>query len=215
MEKTVERFELSTMLRRTLTAFKILPFTALLVALGCDAGGTTRRPNEPVRAAAATAMPTPQATGAPAPTALPVLPSPEAAAAKPGVGKFGAPLGASPTETLGRILGEPDRYAGKSLRVEGHVRRSCSAMGCWMELAESAAPDAPACRVMMKGHAFFVPTDSAGSSARVEGSLDLKRIPPAQVEHMEGEGAQFAHKNADGSAEEVRFVASGVELWRG
>jgi hypothetical protein len=190
--KTVERFELSTMLRRTLTAFKILTFTSLLVALGCEAGGTTRRQ-----------------------TPLPAPPTAATAAAKPGVGKFGAPLGASPTETLGRILGEPDRYAGKNVRVEGHVRRSCSAMGCWMELAESAAPDAPACRVMMKGHAFFVPTDAAGSSARVEGSLDLKRIPPAQVEHMEGEGAQFAHKNADGSAEEVRFVASGVELWRG
>jgi len=88
-------------------------------------------------------------------------------------------------------------------------------MGCWMELAESAAADAPACRVLMKDHAFFVPTDSAGASARVEGMLDLKRIAPAQVAHMEGEGASFPNKAADGSAEEVRFVASGVELWRG
>jgi hypothetical protein len=214
VEKTVERFELSTMLRRTLTAFKTLTFTPLLVALGCDAGGTTRRPNQQARAAAATAMPSPASPTSVPPPSLPAQ-SAEAAAAKPGLGKYGAPLGESPTGTLRSILGEPDRYAGKSVRVEGHVRRSCSAMGCWMELAESAAPDAPACRVMMKGHAFFVPTDSAGSSARVEGSLDLKRIPPAQVEHMEAEGAQFAHKNADGSAEEVRFVASGVELWRG
>jgi len=32
---------------------------------------------------------------------------------------------------------------------------------------------------------------------------------------MEGEGAKFERKAPDGSAEELRFVASGVELWRG
>src|SRR5689334_579243 len=116
-----------TMLRRTLTAFKILTFTPIFAALGCDSGGTTRRPDDQARAAAATAMPSPASPAAAAPTSLPA-PGAEAAAAKPGVGKYGAPLGASPTETLGRILGEPDRYAGKNVRVEGHVRRSCSAM---------------------------------------------------------------------------------------
>jgi hypothetical protein len=31
---------------------------------------------------------------------------------------------------------------------------------------------------------------------------------------MEEEGGKFPRKAPDGSAEEVRFVASGVELWR-
>jgi hypothetical protein len=31
---------------------------------------------------------------------------------------------------------------------------------------------------------------------------------------MESEGARFAKKNADGTADEVRLVATGVELWR-
>jgi hypothetical protein len=88
-------------------------------------------------------------------------------------------------------------------------------MGCWMELAESGADDAPACRVIMKDHAFFVPTDSAGANARVEGTLAVRRIDPEQVAHMEREGAAFRNKAADGSAQELRFVASGVELWRG
>jgi hypothetical protein len=67
----------------------------------------------------------------------------------------------------------------------------------------------------MKDHAFFVPTHAAGSNARVEGTLAVRRIDPAQVAHMESEGASFPRKGADGSANEVRFVASGVELWRG
>jgi hypothetical protein len=131
------------------------------------------------------------------------------------VGKYGAPLGGAPAESLASVLAEPSRYAGHPVRVEGHVRRACTAMGCWMELAESGAADAPACRVIMKDHAFFVPKDSAGANARVEGTLAVRRIEPGQVAHMESEGAEFPRKAPDGSAEELRFIASGVELWRG
>jgi hypothetical protein len=34
------------------------------------------------------------------------------------------------------------------------------------------------------------------------------------VEHLEAEGATFAHKQGDGSAREISLVATGVELWR-
>jgi hypothetical protein len=133
----------------------------------------------------------------------------------PAVGKYGAPLGSGPEEKLASVLSEPSRFAGKPMLVEGHVRRACSKMGCWMELATSSDPAAPACRVIMKNHAFLVPKDSAGSSARVEGMLEARRIEPDQVTHMEQEGAVFADKAGDGSAQELRFVANGVELRRG
>ncbi len=138
-----------------------------------------------------------------------------AAPANPGAKTYGTPLGSAPSEKLASVLSEPDRFAGKAVQVEGHVRRACTAMGCWMELAESGDQNAPGCRVIMKDHAFFVPTDSAGASARVEGTLSVRKIEAGQVAHMEGEGAKFDHKAADGSAEEPRFAASGVELWRG
>jgi hypothetical protein len=173
---------------------------AFVLATGCDAGGSRKTASK-----SAAAEPTSVVTDTP-------KPAPSGVA---GVGKYGAPLGSAPTQKLATVLAKPADFAGQPVRVEGHVRRACSALGCWMELAESASADAPACRVIMKNHAFFVPTDSAGSNARVEGSLDVRRIEPAQVAHMEGEGAQFPNKAADGSAQEVRFVASGVELWRG
>ncbi len=65
-----------------------------------------------------------------------------------------------------------------------------------------------------KDYGFFVPTDSAGSKARVEARVESKLIKPELVAHLEQEGANFANKSADGSAREVRLVASGVELWR-
>jgi len=194
----VERLETTTFIRRSTTAFKILGPIALLLG-ACRAG--REAPNATVEPAGTAALAVPSAPGAPASAAA--------------VGKYGAPLGASQVQTLASVLSAPDQFAGRPVRVEGHVRRACTAMGCWMELAESSDAAAPACRVIMKDHSFFVPTDSAGASARVEGTLSVRRIEPAQVAHMEGEGAKFERKAPDGSAEELRFVASGVELWRG
>jgi hypothetical protein len=83
-----------------------------------------------------------------------------------------------------------------------------------MELATSKDPGAPACRVTFKDYGFFVPTDAAGASARLEGTVFLRRVEKKLVEHLEAEGATFASKAEDGTADEVRIVATGVELTR-
>jgi hypothetical protein len=127
---------------------------------------------------------------------------------------FGAPLGASPAVGLGAVLTTPDKFAAQSVLVEGDVRRACTRKGCWMELSEGADPAAPGCRVTFKDYGFFVPIDSAGSRARVEAKVESRVIKPELVAHLESEGAKFADKAADGSAREVRLVASGVEMWR-
>ena len=127
---------------------------------------------------------------------------------------FGAPLGASPPVGLGAVLKAPDKFADQSVLVEGEVRRACTRKGCWMELSTAQDPAAPGCRVTFKDYGFFVPIDSAGSKARVEAKVESKLLKPSLVTHMEEEGAKFADKAADGSAREVRLVATGVELWR-
>ena len=86
---------------------------------------------------------------------------------------------------------------GSSVLVEGVVRRACSHRGCWMELA--APEGGRGVRVTFQDEGFFVPTDSAGARARVQGTVKV-RPPPS------GSPA--------GTAPEVRLVASGVELRR-
>ncbi len=83
-----------------------------------------------------------------------------------------------------------------------------------MEIATVKDDAAPGCRVTFKDYGFFVPTDSQGADARVQGLVEVTEVPKSRVDHLEGEGAKFAHKNADGSATEVRIVATGVELRR-
>ena len=131
------------------------------------------------------------------------------------VERFGGALPvAAPSEAIGDVLSAPDRFEGRDVVVTGYVRRACSRKGCWMELAEGPDQSLPGCRVTFKDYGFFVPTDSAGARARVQAALSVSQVAPRMVEHLEQEGASFASKAADGSAREVRLVATGVELFR-
>jgi hypothetical protein len=147
---------------------------------------------------------------APVAQAEAAAPVPSAAAARK---TFGAPLAGATQVALADVLKAPDKFADQNVLVEGEVRRACTRKGCWMELSEAQDPAAPGCRVTFKDYGFFVPTDSAGSKARVEAKVESKLVKPELVAHLESEGAKFADKAADGSAHEVRLIATGVELW--
>ena len=125
--------------------------------------------------------------------------------------KRGAALGNSKKVSLAKVLDDPSKFAGKSVRVEGVIVRSCKMEGCWMELAPKQ--DAKAVRVKMKDHAFFIPLASAGAFAKAEGVFTVKTLTKEEVNHMiEEDGAKFEKINADGTVTEVSFEATGVEL---
>ena len=153
-------------------------------------------------------------TAEPTPAAAAESPSPAASAAPTNRKTFGSPVAGGATLALSDVLKAPEEFADQSVLVEGEVRRACTRKGCWMELSTAQDPAAPGCRVTFKDYGFFVPIDSAGSKARVEAKVESKLLKPSLVTHMEEEGAKFADKAADGSAREVRLVATGVELWR-
>ncbi len=125
--------------------------------------------------------------------------------------KRGAPIGNSQKVSLVNLFKDPSKYAGKTVRVEGVIVRSCTMEGCWAELAEKK--DAKSIRVKMKDHAFFIPLQSAGAFARAEGVFSVKTLSKAQVDHMINEdGAKFDNRNADGTVSEISFEATGIEL---
>lgn len=144
------------------------------------------------------------------PAPMPAAPAPSAAASK----AFGAPITPGPELALSEVLASPERFRARAVTVEGEVRSACTRRGCWMEIAQGRDPKLPGCRVTFKDYGFFVPTDSAGAHAKVQGTFDVNTLPPERVAHLESEGGQFPHKNADGSVDELRLVATGVELRR-
>lgn len=133
-------------------------------------------------------------------------PAPAAASAQ----AYGSSFEPAAVVPLATLLSNPEAYASQTVTTEGKVQRACTRKGCWMEIGEGD----DACRVTFKDYGFFVPTDSAGAQARIQGTLATRVVEAAAVEHLESEGARFKNKKPDGSATEVQLVASAVELRR-
>ncbi|MFN7131804.1 MAG: DUF4920 domain-containing protein [Myxococcales bacterium] len=150
-------------------------------------------------------------------TTAPAAPAPAAGkkeAKAEDVIRRGEPLsGKSPRVAFADVAKNPGAYAGKTVTIDGAVRKACSKKGCWMELAEAPDAKSPGARVTFKDYGFFVPTDSKGSKATVEGVVELTTLSEADAKHLEAEGAQIP-RDAEGKPSEVRIVASGVELRR-
>jgi len=123
--------------------------------------------------------------------------------------KRGAPLSDAKPTPLATVLQSPNDYTKKPVLVEGVIESVCEMKGCWMEIAPEAGK--PGMHVTFKDYGFFVPTDSKGMKARAEGVVELKTLSKKEADHLAGEGATI-ERNADGSARQVAFVASGVEL---
>ena len=125
----------------------------------------------------------------------------------------GEALKGAPVVKLADLLAKPQEHSGKTVLVEGQVRKACEKKGCWMELATGTDAKGPGVRVTFKDYGFFVPLDSAGSQARVEGLVQVEELSESRAKHYEGEGA-IVPRGSDGKPREVQLVATGVELRR-
>lgn len=121
----------------------------------------------------------------------------------------GEKLKGLPTVAFDKVMAAPADFDGKTVALEGKVRKACEKKGCWMELA--GADKGPGVRVTFKDYGFFVPLDSAGSTAKVEGVVKVAMLDEQKVKHYEAEGASVP-KGKDGKYREVQLVAVGVEL---
>ncbi len=121
----------------------------------------------------------------------------------------GEKLKGLPAVTLETLLASPAQYDGKAVAVTAKVRKNCERKGCWMELASSE--NAPGVRVTFKDYGFFVPLDSAGKTAKVEGLVKVAELSAERAKHYESEGAKVP-QDKSGKYSEVQLVASGLEL---
>lgn len=121
----------------------------------------------------------------------------------------GGPFTLESETQLANVLQRPDEFAGKTVRLSGQVTRACSKKGCWMELRED--PEQAGVRITFQDYGFFVPLDSAGASAVVEGTVKVETLSADHVAHLKGEGAQIV-SDEKGEAKEIGLVATAVRL---
>ena len=135
-----------------------------------------------------------------------------AAAAKPGVQraasaplkplamkKFGTEITEKTATPLTQLVRTPSKFADQTVRTEGVVSAVCKSMGCWMELADEAGQ----AHIKMAGHSFFVPKDSAGHRALIQGKV----INTPKDDECSEEARQQT-----GQVAKIEIEATGVEF---
>lgn len=123
----------------------------------------------------------------------------------------GQPVSERPALTVSEVVSNPEKYAKDSIVLEGVIGAACERKGCWMQL--TGQKEGPGLRVTFKDYGFFIPLDARGMKARAEGFVSVKTLTKEDADHLESEGAKLS-RSEDGTAREISFVASGVELRR-
>lgn len=169
---------------RSHVTWTLVAFAGVLLA-GCQEAPepTARLEAPPIEETPSEGTPS---EGTPAEEAHEPAPSAPVAAGEARV--FGtAPDASLPVTRLGEIVADPQRYRDQVVRTEGEIAQVCQRMGCWMELREGE--EGPSVRVPMAGHSFFLPRDSAGRRATMQGRVALTELSPEARAHLESEGA--------------------------
>lgn len=117
---------------------------------------------------------------------------------------------------IGRLLADPDRYVGKTVRIEGQVLDVCPMKGCWMDLGR----DGERIQVKVDDDVIVFPADAKGRVASAQGVVEAVEMDREgyvrYLEHLaEERGEAFdlhAHKIGNGPYRIYRIKGTGAEI---
>lgn len=113
--------------------------------------------------------------------------------------------------SFGEFMKNHAKYKGKLIRLYGRVNDVCSKKGCWMMLTDGKN----LMRIRFKGYSFFVPTNSKGYSAVVEGYGRLATIPQKVARHYALDaGDKEGAAKIKGPQKAMMFMANWVQLYK-
>jgi len=101
--------------------------------------------------------------------------------------RVGAPITAKKATDIARLAKDPKPYVGRTVRIEGTVKRVCQGAGCWVEVASSKGVTFLAKSL---DESVLLPKDCAGRRIMVQGVVTMQ--PPKESE---------AHQHAEPVAE--------------
>ncbi|MEW5855339.1 MAG: DUF4920 domain-containing protein [Myxococcota bacterium] len=135
-----------------------------------------------------------------------------APAAQKGKQTYGKPFTTAAAVPVADVMAASDKFEGKSVKMTGTVSKVCQKKGCWFELAPTAG--GRGVRIKSADYTIFVPMDSAGRTATVEGTFSSKTMNEAEAKHMAEDGAKAGEKPAEvkGPVKEFQMAAVAVEL---
>lgn len=98
---------------------------------------------------------------------------------------YGAPMPKSVPQAIADVARKPDAYTAAPQAFKGRITEVCQNKGCWLVLEDNGA----FARVFMSGHSFSVPKE-VRNDAIVYGTLSVKQLDKAEIEHLSSEGSK-------------------------
>ncbi|HKY04895.1 MAG TPA: DUF4920 domain-containing protein [Blastocatellia bacterium] len=124
-------------------------------------------------------------------------------------GHFGAPFTDAKKVKLADALANVEKYADKTVKIEGEVKDVCQTKGCWLVVTDGTRE----MRVSFKGYSFFVPKDSAGKKVTLEGVIQKKTISEDHARHIAEESKDKTDPDTiKGPQQTITFEATGVRI---
>lgn len=129
--------------------------------------------------------------------------------------KLGKPLLLPRPTPIDQLAAQPDKYAGKTVQVQGKVTEVCQMMGCWMQLVDPGS--GKSVRIKVNDGELAFPKDAAGRLATAEGKftrISLTREQTlAQAKHeAEEQGRPFKPEAVKGPAVYYQIQGTGAVL---
>jgi hypothetical protein len=107
---------------------------------------------------------------------------------------FGAGVKLSDTTAIKALYESPEKFIGKTIRIDGVVSAVCEEMGCWLALATVEKPDQTVRFKVDEGGGIVFPVSAKGKKASAEGVF--QKIAATDKDAVEAAKEQTAKQPA-------------------
>lgn len=112
---------------------------------------------------------------------------------------------------LDSLIAKSNAYKNQTITTQGTIEQVCQKKGCFFMLKSEEGEHQA--RISFKDYSFFIPTNTAGSTVKLNGRFSVKTISEEDAKHYaEDAGEDF--RGIKGSQKEYSLVASSVKIYK-
>ena len=122
--------------------------------------------------------------------------------------KFGKGVSLTEATSIKALYESPDKFVGKTIRIDGVVTAVCEEMGCWMALGETDKAENTVRLKVEHDSGIVFPLAAKGKNASAEGVFE--KIADGDKEAKEAAAEHAAHTKGSDFGKKYQLKATGA-----
>ena len=111
--------------------------------------------------------------------------------------KLGKGVSLAEATPIKALYETPDKFVGKTVRIDGVISAVCQEMGCWMALADATDPEKVVRFKVDHGTGIVFPIAAKGKHASAEGVFEKIAVTDAEGHEAAAEQAKATSKPSE------------------